>query len=238
MHRAVRRLSAPSLPSLPSLLSALCVLGALMLPAAAAAQQPPVAGREYQVLKPVQPTGTGGKIEVLEFFWYGCPHCSHLQPWLANWKKRKPADVELKPQPAAFQESWLQLARAYYTIESLGLLDTLHGELFAAIHDKRQLDPATLARDPKALFDWVAAKGVDRQKFAEAYNSFSVQSRTRGTIELTQRYDIPGTPALVIDGRYLTAPSMTLKGGNIDYERFFQVVDQLIAQARKARGGK
>ncbi|MGE5525165.1 MAG: thiol:disulfide interchange protein DsbA/DsbL [Rhodospirillaceae bacterium] len=220
-------------------LSVLAVLACLSLIAPSQAQQAPVAGREYQLVKPPQPTNTGNKIEVLEFFWYGCPHCAHLQPHLNAWLKRKPADVELKHQPAAFQESWLQLARTYYTIETLGLVDKLHGELFSAIHDKHALDPATLARDPKSLFDWVAAKGVDRKKFMDTYNSFSVQSRTKGTIEFTQRYDIPGTPALIIDGRYMTAPSMTLKGDRgIDYDRFFSVVDQLIAQARKARGAK
>ena len=227
MHRALRCLSL-----LPAILT-------LAFAAPLAAQQPPVAGREYQLIKPAQPTSSGNKIEVLEFFWYGCPHCAHLQPSLNAWLKRKPADVDFKHQPAAFQDSWLQLARTYYTIESLGLTDKLHGEVFSAIHDKRQLDPATLARDPKSLFDWVATKGVDRQKFTDAYNSFGVQSRTKGTIDLTLRYDLSGTPALVIDGRFLTAPSMTLKNDRaVDYDRFFQVVDQLIAQARKTRGGK
>jgi protein dithiol oxidoreductase (disulfide-forming) len=214
------------------------LLACLALAGPSEAQQQPVAGRDYQLVKPPQPTEAGNKVEVLEFFWYGCPHCGHLQPSLNAWLKRKPADVEFKHQPAAFQESWLQLARTYYTVETLGLVDKLHGEIFSAIHDKRALDPAALARDPKALFDWVASKGVDRKKFMDTYNSFSVQSRTQRTIDLTMRYDIPGTPALVIDGRYLTAPSMTLKGNSIDYGRFFQVVDQLIAQARQARGGK
>jgi thiol:disulfide interchange protein DsbA len=219
--------------------SVLPLLACLVLAASSFAQQAPVAGRDYQLVKPPQPTSTGNRIEVLEFFWYGCPHCAHLQPSLNNWLKHKPADVELKHQPAAFQDSWLQLARTYYAIESLGLLDKLHGEVFAAIHDKRTLDPGRLARDPASLFDWVAARGVDRKKFIDAYNSFGVQSRTQRTIDFTMRYDIQGTPALVIDGKYLTAPSMTLKADRtIDYDRFWQVVDQLIAQARKARGGK
>lgn len=227
MHAAVRWLSL------------LPLLVAVSFAPSLGAQQPPVAGRDYQLIKPPQPTSAGNKIEVIEFFWYGCPHCATLQPQLKAWAKRKPADVELKHQPAAFQESWLQLARAYYTIETLGAMDKLHGELFSAIHDKRQLDPAALSRDPKPLFDWVGTKGVDRQKFVDTYNSFGVQSRTQRTIDATQRYDIPGTPALVIDGRFLTGPSMTLRADrSIDYDRFFQVVDQLIAQARKTRGAK
>ncbi|HEY9446771.1 MAG TPA: thiol:disulfide interchange protein DsbA/DsbL [Burkholderiales bacterium] len=216
----------------------LALLACLLAFAPAQAQQP-VAGKDYQVIKPPQPTDSGNKVEVLEFFWYGCPHCAHLQPSLRAWLKRKPADVDFKHQPAAFQDSWLQLARTYYAIESLGLTEKLHYDLFEAIHDRRALDPATLARDPKSLFDWVAAKGVDRKKFLDAYNSFGVVSKTQRTIDLTMRYDIPGTPALVIDGRYLTGPSMTLRSDRtIDYDRFFQVVDQLIAMARKSRGGK
>lgn len=220
-------------------LTALLMLACLALAPPALSQQPPVLGRDYQLVKPPQPTESGSKIEVLEFFWYGCPHCAHLQPALSAWSKRKPADVELKHQPAAFQDSWLQLARAYYTIETMGLVDKLHGDLFRAIHDQRVLDPGALTRDPKPLFDWVASKGVDRKKFMETYNSFAVQSRTQRTIDLTMRYDISGTPALVIDGRYLTAPSLILRADRtIDYDRFFQVVDQLVAQARKARGAK
>ena len=219
--------------------SVLPLLACFALAAPSFAQQAPVAGRDYQLVKPPQPTSTGNKIEVLEFFWYGCPHCAHLQPSLNSWLKHKPADVELKHQPAAFQDSWLQLARTYYAIESLGLVDKLHAEVYAAIHDKHTLDPAVLARDPKSLFDWVASKGVDRKKFIDTYNSFAVQSRTQRTIDYTMRYGIEGTPTLVVDGRYRTGPSMTLRPDNtIDYERFFQVVDQLIAQARKARGGK
>jgi thiol:disulfide interchange protein DsbA len=207
--------------------------------APAQAQPAPVAGRDYTLVKPPQPTDTGSKIEVREFFWYGCPHCAHLQPSLRAWLKRKPADAELKHQPAAFQESWLQLARTYYTIEALGLVDKLHYEVFDAIHNQHTLDPATLARDPASLFNWVASKGVDRKKFVAAYNSFGVLSRTKGTIDITERYGIQGTPTLVVDGRYLTAPSMTLRPDNtIDYDRFWQVVDQLVAMARKNRGGK
>ena len=207
--------------------------------ASAPAHAQPVLGRDYQLVKPAQPTDSGNKVEVLEFFWYGCPHCAHLEPYLAQWLKRKPADVDFKHVPAAFQDSWLQLARTYYTFETLGLVDKLHHETFVAIHDTHRLDPGALIRDPKPLFDWVASKGVDRQKFVDAYNSFAVVSRTNRTIDMTQRYDIPGTPALVVDGRYLTAPSMTLKPDrNIDYDRFFQVLDQLIATARKSHAKK
>jgi thiol:disulfide interchange protein DsbA len=198
------------------------------------AQAQLTAGKDYVPVQPPQPTDSGGKIEVLEFFWYGCPHCNNLQPSLQAWLKRKPADVELKHVPAVFQDSWLPLTRAYYTIEAMGLVGKLHQEMFATLHRQR-----VQLRDANAIFDWAAAKGVDRKKFADTYNSFGVNGRTQRSVELTRKFDIPGTPALVIDGKYLTAPSMTLKADRtVDYDRFFQVVDGLIAEARKSKKGK
>jgi thiol:disulfide interchange protein DsbA len=209
-------------------------LAAIVLLAATAASAQVVAGRDYQVLKRPQPTETGNKVEVLEFFWYGCPHCNTLQPSLHAWLKRKPADVEFRRMPALFQDSWAPLTRVYYTLEAMGLVEKLHLDVFSAIHEKK-----VRLQDPKVLLDWVAAKGVDRQKFSDTHSSFSVQSRTQRAMEVTRAYDIPGTPAIVIDGRYLTAPSMIVKGDNtIDYDRYFKVVDEVIAMARKNKAAK
>ena len=193
-----------------------------------------VAGRDYRTLPSQQPVTSGPRIEVLEFFYYGCPHCSNLQGPLGAWLKRKPADVEFKRTPAVFQESWLPLTKAYFTIEALALVDKLHHDVFSAIHEKK-----VRLQDPKVLFDWVAAQGVDRQKFMETYNSFAVQSRSQRAKEVTANYDIPGTPAVIVDGKYLTAPSLTLNPDNsINYDRYFKVLDEVIALARKTRGGK
>ncbi|MNC86377.1 Thiol:disulfide interchange protein DsbA precursor [compost metagenome] len=171
---------------------------------------------------------------MLEFFWYGCPHCNALQPSLRNWLKQKPADVEFKRVPAVLSESWIPLTRAYYALEATGSLDKLHYELFSAIHEKN-----LRLQDPKILFDWVAKNGVDRQQFQDAFGSFGVQSRTRRSIDMSRHYDITGTPAITVDGKYLVAPSMTLKPDrSVDYEKFFQVLDQVIAMARKERVGK
>ncbi|MBI4194497.1 MAG: thiol:disulfide interchange protein DsbA/DsbL [Betaproteobacteria bacterium] len=206
---------------------------ALLLAAGPAAAQA-VAGRDYRLVNPPQPVGSGAKVEVLEFFWYGCPHCNNLQPPLAAWLKRKPADVEFRRVPAVFQDSWVPLTKAYYAIEAMGLIDKLHHDVFAAIHDQK-----VRLQDPKILFDWVAKRGVDRQKFMDTYNSFAVQSRAQRSIDLTRNYDIPGTPAVVVDGRYLTAPSMTLNPDNsINYDRYFRVLDEVVALARKGRGSK
>ena len=191
-------------------------------------------GKEYVEVKPPQPTDSPGKIEVLEFFWYGCPHCNNLQPALEAWVKRKPADVEFKHIPAVFQDSWVPLTRAYYTIEAMGLVDKLHQEMFSTLHKQR-----VNLKDANAIFDWAASKGIDRKKFADTYNSFGVNGRTQRSIELTRKFDIPGTPALVINGKFITAPSMTLKADkSIDYDRFFEVVDALIAEQRKSKGSK
>lgn len=208
-------------------------LSVLFFVATAQAAQP-VAGKEYLLVRPPQPTDSGSKVEVMEFFWYGCPHCNSLQPSLETWLKKKPADVEFKRVPAVFQESWVPLTRAYYTLEAMGLVDKLHQEMFATLHKQR-----INLKDANAIFDWAAGKGVDRKKFADTYNSFGVNGRTQRSIELTRKFDIPGTPALVIDGKFLTAPSMTLKSERvIDYERFFAVVDALITEARKGKGSK
>jgi thiol:disulfide interchange protein DsbA len=194
----------------------------------------PVANRDYRAINPPQPTDSGKRVEVLEFFWYACPHCNSLQPSLRNWLKTKPADVEFKRVPAVLSESWIPLTRAYYALEATGSLEKLHYELFSAIHEKN-----LRLQDPKLLFDWVAKHGVDRQQFQDAYGSFGVQSRTRRSIDMSRHYDISGTPALTVDGKYLVAPSMTLKPDrSVDYEKFFQVLDEVIAMARKERAGK
>ncbi|MDB5925507.1 MAG: oxidoreductase [Betaproteobacteria bacterium] len=192
-----------------------------------------VAGKDFQLINPPQPTESGNKIEVIEFFSYACPHCHSLQPSLAAWLKRKPADVEFRRIPAVFQDNWIPFARIFYTLDAMGLVDKLHHDVFAAIHDQR-----VRLQEPKVLFDWVASKGVDKQKFIDTYNSFSVQSRTQRATDVTRRYNVPFTPAIVVDGRYLTGPSMTATGNAVDYDRFFKVLDQIIASARKNHSAK
>jgi thiol:disulfide interchange protein DsbA len=213
----------------------ICAVLACVLSFVSCAYAELVKGRDYSVIEPAQPVSSGRKIEVLEFFWYGCPHCRRLEPHLNAWLKRKPADADFKRVPAAFRESWLPLARAHYALQALGLADKLHGELFAAIHDQKTLDIKTLAGDPAPLFDWMAAKGVDRKKFADAYNSPAVAARTQSTIETTGKYALPDVPAVVINGRYLIALSMAgySDGDKKNYDLFFRNIDQLIAQARR-----
>lgn len=215
-----------------AVLAGVLAAAALLASGAAAAQL--VRGKDYQLVEPPQPTQSGAKIELIEFFWYGCPHCNAMQPSLRGWLRSKPSDVEFRRMPAVLGDSWIPLTRAYYALEAMGLTERLHHEVFSAIHEHK-----VRLQDPKVLFDWVAARGVDRQRFADTYRSFGVQSRVQAAIETTRRYGIPFTPVVVVDGRYLTAPSMTVRPDNrVDYERFYQVLEQVIAMARKARGAR
>ncbi len=205
------------------------------------AQQAPSVGRDYTKVSPAQPTDSGKKIEVIEFFWYGCPHCYHLEPALKAWLKRKPADVEFRAVPGTFgSPTWEPLTRTYYALDAMGLTSKYHDALFAAIHEEKDsVKQRALVNEPRAIADWFGSKGVDKQKFLDAYNSFAVNNRTKRSEELTRTYDVPGTPAVAVDGKFLTSPSnFPNADGSVNYDRFFHVVDQLIAQARKERAGK
>jgi len=199
--------------------------------ASGAIAQSPVPGKDYTPVTPPQPTDSGNKVEVIEFFSYACPHCSTLEGPLNAWLRKRSADVDFKRVPVVFHETWAPLARLYYTLEAMNLVDRLHGEVFKTIHEQR-----VRLQDAKAIEDWAAGKGVDRQKFKDAYNSFAVQSRTKLSNDMSRRYNVEFTPALIVNGRFLTGPSMTSPGNTVDYDRFFRVVDQLIASSRK--GGK
>lgn len=182
----------------------------------------------YKTLNTPLPTETGNKIEVLELFWYGCPHCFHLEPVINPWVAKLPKDVQFRRMPAIFRDSWEPYARAFYSFQLLGVQGKLHNRLFDAIH----ADGINLNSE-RALTDWAAQQGVDRKKFADAYNSFTVQTRVKRAAQLTGEYQITGVPSLVVDGRYVTSSAQA--GG---HEELLQVLDQLIIKARKERGGK
>ncbi len=193
-----------------------------------------VPGKDYKLVEPPQPVETpAGKIEVIEFFWYGCPHCYALQPSLRAWLKKKPADVAFVRVPAVFSQSWVAHARLFYTLDALGELDRLHDQLFNAIH----LSKLKLS-DRESMADWAVARGIDRQKFLDAFNSVAVENRTRRAIETTKAYNLDGTPSMAIQGRYVTSPAMVFGDAPTDYNKFWQIVDQIAALARKGGAAK
>jgi thiol:disulfide interchange protein DsbA len=153
---------------------------------------------QYTELKPPQPVEAQGKnVEVVEFFWYGCPHCYNLEPLIETWVKKLPPDVQFKRIPAVFNERWAHDAAIFYTFEAMGLLDKLHRPFFDAIHrDHLRTDNAD------ALAQWLQKNGVDPKKFQETMKSFGVQSKTRRAVQLTTAYKIDGTPAMAVQGRF------------------------------------
>lgn len=185
-------------------------------------------GHDYTRLKNAQPVTTGNKIEVLEFFWYRCPHCFQLEPGLNTWLKALPKDAQVRRVPAVFRDDWMPGAKIYYTLEQMNLLGKLHHKVFDAYH----LENINL-NDPAVLGGWIAKQGVGRKKFEGIYNSFSTQSKATQGARLATTYGITGVPAFIIDGKYSTSVSMT--GGEA---RLFEVLDQLIVKARAERGSK
>lgn len=180
-------------------------------------------GFDYQILSPEMGTDSGKKIEVAEFFWYRCPHCYHLEPGLNAWLKKAPKDVAIRRIPAVLNDSWAQLAKAYYSMEALGVANKYHDALFNAIH----VDGLDVSKDA-VLFDWAAKVGMNRQAFIAAYQSFAVQSKVLRANQLTRDSKIAGVPSFIVDGKYVTSETMT--GSE---EALFKTLDALIIKARK-----
>jgi thiol:disulfide interchange protein DsbA len=189
----------------------------------ALAQGAPVEGTNYiKFAQPVSPA-TPGKIEVLEFFWYGCPHCNAFEPALDAWQKKLPADVVFRRVPVAFRdEPFVAHQKIFYALETLGKVEAMHRKVFYAIHNEHaRLDK------PDEIAAFMAKNGIDSAKFLEAYNSFSTQTKTKQAAKLAEAYKLDGVPALGINGRYFTSGS--LAGTN---ERMLQVTDFLIQKSR------
>jgi thiol:disulfide interchange protein DsbA len=201
-------------------LVAIFLAALLALPLAAGAQQV-----QYGELNPPQPTDSKGKIEVLEFFWYGCPHCYSLEPYIEAWLKKLPPDVEFRRVPAVFNSRWGHDAAIYYTLEAMGLVEKLHRPLFDAIHK------SSLRTDNEAaLTEWLQKNAVEPKKFMETMKSFGVQSKLRRATQQTVAYKIDGTPAMAVAGRY----TVSAEQGRTQ-QGMLQAVDGLIGMARKQK---
>ena len=212
----------PVLSRLNNLFSHFSLLLILTATGVAIAAEP---NKTFTLITPPQPTETGKNIEVLEVFYYGCPHCFDLESSLVPWVKQLPKDVTFRRMPAVFRDSWVPLTKAFYTLEALGLTEKLHGDIFNAMH----VENINLS-DEKTLLEWVAKRGVDGKSFNDTYQSFSVQSKVNRAKQLTKAYGITGVPSLIIDGKYVTSGSTA---GS--HAASLQVADQLIKQARQER---
>ena len=202
----------------------LAAFGALAHRAAAA----PVAGRNYTVLVPALPVESPDKIEVIEFFWYGCPHCYNLQPYIEKWLPSLPADATLRRVPAIFNERWARDAATYYAFEALGVIEKVHRPFFDAIHRDR------LKSDNKqAMHEWLGKQGIDPQKFDQAVASFGVQSKVKRAMQLTAGYRIDGTPSLAVQGRYRISADQASS-----QEDMLATATYLIGLARKSAAQK
>lgn len=185
-------------------------------------------GRQYTLINPPIASDVKDRIEVTEFFWYGCPHCFQLDPVLHKWLAKLPKDVSFRRVPAQFRPNWVPGAKVYYALETMGLVERLHGPFFDATHVDR-----LNVGDEKAIFEWMAKKGVDGRKFAETYNSFAVQSKVARAQQTTNAARIEGVPALVVDGRYLANINAAR-----NFDDYLAITDQLIDKVRQERARK
>ncbi|MDR1934357.1 MAG: thiol:disulfide interchange protein DsbA/DsbL [Candidatus Accumulibacter sp.] len=198
-----------------TLLAGLCLLS---LPA----QAQPVAGRDYKLIEPAQPTDDPGRIEVIEFFSYACPHCNDLNPLIQKWVKDLPRDVFFKRVPVNYNPFYELMAKLFYTLDTTGDMARLDAELFAAIHEK-----GLRLVSEKNISEWAVSQGVDARRFSEAWNSFSVSSKMKRADQIARGHRIQGVPAIVVDGRYQVTSASLLD--------LPQTTDQVIALRRAER---
>jgi protein dithiol oxidoreductase (disulfide-forming) len=215
-----RRTLLLALPSMP--LAALS--GALL------AQEPPRARQnmEYRLIEPPQQVETGDRIEVIDFFWYGCPYCNQLLPFLEAWTKSKPSDVTVRRMPAILKDSWTPHARIYYTLELLNEAERLHARVFRSYH----VEELHMSK-PDVMEQWAVKNGIDKRKWVDAYFSPEVDGKIARAVRAMKLYSVEGTPSLAVDGRYITSGSMAPS-----IKDMVVVLDDLVRIARQRRGTK
>ncbi|MEO8038722.1 MAG: thiol:disulfide interchange protein DsbA/DsbL [Betaproteobacteria bacterium] len=214
------------------LLKHLAVAALLGAGLAHAANPAPVLDKEYKIINPAIPTDAPGKVEVLEFFQYTCGHCYDFEPFVKTWKAKKPKDVVWRYVPTVWDASRIPQAKIFYTLEAMGLLDQLHDKVYDAIHQK-----GLLLTERAVLSKWIAAQpGVDAKKFEETYDSFGVDNKVQRATQMTKTYLIKGTPTVIVNGKYSTGPGNAINAsGRVDYERFGQILDDLVAMEQKKK---
>lgn len=185
------------------------------------------AGEDFSRLATAQPTDTPGKIEVIEFFWYGCPHCNELEPMVEAWEKRLPKDVVFRREHVIWdgRSETETHARLFLTLRTMGLLTQHHRAVFDAIHVAK-----TRLRSESEVFDWAAKRGIERAKFEATYKSFGVNMQTTRAKDMTGKYLVDGVPSFAVNGKYKAS-----LGGAHDDKRLFEIVDKLIADERATK---
>jgi len=183
------------------------------------------AGKDYTLISPPQATDEPAKIEVLEFFSYGCPHCNDFNPLLTAWVAKQSGDVVVKRVPVSFNSYFAMIAPLYYTLEATGDLARLDATVFRTIHSE-----GNRLADAQSRAAWAAKNGIDAKKFDDTYRSFSVASKVRRADQITQAYKVPGVPALAIDGKYL------IEGH--EFNETLAIAERLVAKVRAEKFGK
>ena len=209
------------------LLRTLCwlALALVMLPAAAQQVRRDV---DYRLIPQPQPVESGDRIEVIDFFFYACPYCNDLAPHLNRWQQSKPADVVFRRVPVVRHDSWVPLAKTYYTLEAMGVAERLHSAVFRSYH----VEDLSMSQD-KVIAEWAGKNGLDRDKFMAIYRSEETQQKVDRARRMTMDYDIQGTPSVVVDGKFLTSTSMTPSVPLV-----IPVIDGLVRLARQQRQEK
>lgn len=211
-----------------SLTLAVLCLAAATLGASAPAWAQLVEGKDYRLLTPARPTLSPGKIEVVEFFSYGCPHCARFNPLVRAWLATQPQDVAFRRVPVGYgRPQWVNLARAYYALEASGDLEKLDTALFHAIHDEQQN-----LFDEQSIADWVGKQGGDAARFANAYVSFGVNNQTFLADQMVEDYAITGIPALAVAGRYVVISPTEAADELQTFHELLALTDKVIALAR------
>ena len=187
-----------------------------------------VEGRNYDRLKNPQPTEMGNKIEVVEFFSYGCPHCAELEPYLETWLGKLPPDVGFRRVPVMFQDRWIPLGKIYYTLDAIGEERKLSPDVFKAIHGQ-----GVQLWNEKAFLDWAASKGLDRKKVEDVYDSFAINGKMNRARQQAQQYNIQSVPTVVVDGKFITGSERVGTHANLP-----GAIDELIVKARAEHGKK
>ena len=184
---------------------------------------------EYRLIAP-QPVETGDRIEVIDFFWYGCPYCNELQPALEGWSRRKPADVALRRIPAILRDSWAPHARIYYALEQLNEVERLHLKVYYGYH----VEKLHMGR-PDVMVEWAVKNGIGRSRWLDAYHSPEVDAKIERAKKLSEAYTVKVTPTLVVDGRYLTSGAYV---PGTDVRDLLPILEDVIHLARQNRSGR